>query len=315
MSAFLSIEDLLVRHNSVYAIPINISDADRLMAFSLTIRYDSTVFSSPSFGDLITTGSLTTELSLTVNDSVLGLVTISGSGVEPLDAGKGSLATLNLQVRTDATLGSTQIQLISASLNEDNIAASLSNPEIIVLSELKSIESTNSIKYRKNVSTYNLENPVITEDITFNTIIVGTKKKDTITGSSQGEILTGFKGKDILIGGGGADGFLFTGSNSQIDFGLKKAYKIKDFKPDEGDSMLIEKELFGNRKSISFKAVSGKEQTKKAMQRTSKLFVYDDIRGRLYLNENGRNKGWGDGGLFAVLEGAPELGVDNFTIV
>ena len=77
----------------------------------------------------------------------------------------------------------------------------------------------------------------------------------------------------------------------------------------------IEKELFGNRKSISFKAVSGKKQTKKAMQRTSKLFVYDDIRGRLYLNENGRDKGWGDGGLFAVLEGAPELGVDNFTII
>ena len=118
-----------------------------------------------------------------------------------------------------------------------------------------------------------------------------------------------------MIGGGGADGFLFMNSKSQIAFGQKKAYKIKDFEPDEGDSMLIEKGLFGNKKRISLKAVSGKRQTKKAMKRTGKTFIYDDIKGHLYYNENGKNKGCGDGGLFAVLEGAPELGADNFRIV
>ena len=28
-----------------------------------------------------------------------------------------------------------------------------------------------------------------------------------------------------------------------------------------------------------------------------------------------KEKGWGDGGLFAKLQGAPELGADDFTIV
>ena len=210
MSTLLSIEDLLVRQNSVYAIPINISDADRLMAFSLTISYDSTVFSSPSFGDLITSGSLTTELSLTVNDSVLGLVTISGSGVEPMDAGKGSLATLNLQVRTDATLGSTQIQLISASLNEDNIAASLSIPEIIVLSELKSIESTNSIKYYEAPATANE--------------IIGTNKRNKLKGTRDADLIIGKKGRDRLYGFQGND--YFDGGNGKD---IIKGSKGKDY--------------------------------------------------------------------------------------
>ena len=42
--------------------------------------------------------------------------------------------------------------------------------------------------------------------------------------------------------------------------------------------------------------------------------MYDDKKGLLYFNENGKQKGWGDGGLFARL-GAPELGADDFTVV
>ena len=57
-----------------------------------------------------------------------------------------------------------------------------------------------------------------------------------------------------------------------------------------------------------------KNKVKKAAK-SQNDFVYDSKKGLLYFNENGKQKGWGDGGLFAKLQGAPELGADDFTIV
>ena len=59
-------------------------------------------------------------------------------------------------------------------------------------------------------------------------------------------------------------------------------------------------------------------KTKKELKTSSKGiedFVYDEKKGLLYFNENGKEKGWGDGGLFVKLQGAPELGTNDFTIV
>ena len=50
-------------------------------------------------------------------------------------------------------------------------------------------------------------------------------------------------------------------------------------------------------------------------KRSKNHFIYDDRKGFLYFNDNGKKLGWGDGGLFAKLQGAPELGAENFTIV
>ena len=95
---------------------------------------------------------------------------------------------------------------------------------------------------------------------------------------------------------------------------MNKADKIKDFDSDEGDSILVDKDVFGLRKKIKLKVVAGNKSSKKAA-RSKKDFVYDDKKGLLYFNENGKQIGWGDGGLFAKLLGAPELGADDFTIV
>ena len=43
--------------------------------------------------------------------------------------------------------------------------------------------------------------------------------------------------------------------------------------------------------------------------------VYDESKGKLFLNENGTAKGWGKkkvGGLLATFKGKPELSADNF---
>ena len=44
-------------------------------------------------------------------------------------------------------------------------------------------------------------------------------------------------------------------------------------------------------------------------------FVYNEQRGLLYFNENGKQNGWGDGGLLVKLQGAPELNASDFTVV
>ena len=138
----------------------------------------------------------------------------------------------------------------------------------------------------------------------------GTEKKDKITGSLKGEILSGGKGKDVLKGGDGADGFLF----QNADFGKKEVDQIKDFNDDEGDSIIINKKIFEVGKKISLKSVSGKKALKKALA-SNKEFVYDEKKGFLYFNENGEEKGWGDGGLFVKLQGAPELVTTDFMII
>ena len=117
-------------------------------------------------------------------------------------------------------------------------------------------------------------------------------------------------GKDVLKGGKGADGFLFQESTG---FGSKQADIIKDFYPKGGDLILVDQDVFGLGKQIKLKSYGSKNKVKKAAK-SKNDFVYDDKKGLLYFNENGKQKGWGDGGLFAKLQGAPELGVDDFTI-
>ena len=59
--------------------------------------------------------------------------------------------------------------------------------------------------------------------------------------------------------------------------------------------------------------MKGKKSTKAS--KTDITFIYDNKKGHLFYNENGNKKGFGDGGLFVTLKGAPELGVSDFTIV
>jgi hypothetical protein len=53
-------------------------------------------------------------------------------------------------------------------------------------------------------------------------------------------------------------------------------------------------------KNIKLKVVTGKKSSKKAA-RSKMDFVYDGKKLLLYFNENGKEEGWGDGGLFAKL--------------
>ena len=88
---------------------------------------------------------------------------------------------------------------------------------------------------------------------------------------------------------------------------------MTDFDPNEGDKLAISQDVFVGVSRIKLKAVTGKKEAKQA-GRSKKNFVYDDKKGMLYYDANGKKDGWGDGGEFARLSGAPELGKNDFII-
>ena len=64
----------------------------------------------------------------------------------------------------------------------------------------------------------------------------------------------------------------------------------------------------------SFAIASSKKELK-ALMKSDAAVVYDEKKGKLYLNDNGTAKGWGAkkvGGLIAKFKGKPELSADHF---
>ena len=64
----------------------------------------------------------------------------------------------------------------------------------------------------------------------------------------------------------------------------------------------------------SFAIASSKKKLKQLMKSDADV-VYDESKGKLFLNDNGTAKGWGKkkvGGLLAKFTGKPELSADNF---
>ncbi|WP_353291977.1 SBBP repeat-containing protein [Synechococcus sp. M16CYN] len=173
------------------------------------------------------------------------------------------------------------------------------------------VQSINNLPMVDEISNYELREAVIIRNQVVSNIILGTSKKDIITGTQDAEILVGCLNKDQLEGKGGGDGFLF---HKRDDFGKSKKDNIVDFDPTEGDSILIDGDVYGVSSAFDFEAVENKKSAKQ-VAKTSVDFIYNEKNGNLYFNENGASKGWGDGGFFAKLIGAPELGASDFTIV
>lgn len=92
-----------------------------------------------------------------------------------------------------------------------------------------------------------------------------------------------------------------------LEFNAKKPSKVKAVDPDASYS--VEGTDGG-----SFAIASTKKELKQLMKSDAEV-VYDESKGKLYLNDNGTAKGWGEkkvGGLLAKFKGKPELTADNF---
>ena len=94
-----------------------------------------------------------------------------------------------------------------------------------------------------------------------------------------------------------------------LELPIGKVSKVKDH---HGDAIYSVDELGAFDGSFAI-ATSKKEL--KALMKSDADVVYDESKGKLYLNDNGTAKGWGAkkvGGLIARFKGKPELSVDHF---
>ncbi len=88
------------------------------------------------------------------------------------------------------------------------------------------------------------------------------------------------------------------------------ADKITNFNSST-ETLEIDAESFDITGSATFAAGKNKKVVKKKLSKQDFDFLYDQKKGGLYFNENGSDKGFGEGGIIAILKGAPDLTSDN----
>ena len=97
---------------------------------------------------------------------------------------------------------------------------------------------------------------------------------------------------------------------------FKKNYadKITNFNPST-DTLEIDTDSFGIDSSATFAAGKNKRAVKKKLAKQDFDLLYDEKKGGLYFNENGSDKGFGDGGIIAILKGDPDLILGNLEFI
>ena len=82
-------------------------------------------------------------------------------------------------------------------------------------------------------------------------------------------------------------------------FNKKSVDKITNFNPST-DTLEIDTDSFGIDSSATFASGKNKKAVKKKLAKQDFDFLYDEKKGGLYFNENGVDKGFGDGGIIAI---------------
>ena len=101
---------------------------------------------------------------------------------------------------------------------------------------------------------------------------------------------------------------------SPTKFNKKSADKITSFNP-ETDTLEIDTDSFGIDSSATFASGKNKKAVNKKLAMQDFDFLYDQKKGGLYFNENGAEKSFGDGGIIAILKGAPDLTSTNLEFI
>ena len=97
-------------------------------------------------------------------------------------------------------------------------------------------------------------------------------------------------------------------------FNKKFIDKITNFQP-TNNTLAIDSDGFGIDSAPTFAVGKNKKVVKRQLAKLDIDFLYDQKKGWLYFNENGTEKGFGDGGIIAILKGAPELTSDNLEFI
>ena len=97
-------------------------------------------------------------------------------------------------------------------------------------------------------------------------------------------------------------------------FKAKKVDKIMNFNS-IADILEVASDSFLVDITATFASGKNQKEVKSVLAKQDFDFLYDQKKGGLYFNENGADKGFGDGGIIAILKGAPDLNSDNLEFV
>ncbi len=160
--------------------------------------------------------------------------------------------------------------------------------------------------------------------------ITGNNKNNLLRGLEGDDILDGRKGRDRLNGGANDDNLTGGKGKDRFEFDSNFAFSlddlgvdtITDFQSRQKDNIVLSKTTFNVLESelgSGFSVLA--EFESKAFNNISDVgeseafIVYDKNTGELFYNPNGSEVGFGEGGAFAILEGAPGLKATDFVIV
>ncbi|MDZ8257336.1 hypothetical protein [Nostoc sp. ChiQUE01b] len=155
-----------------------------------------------------------------------------------------------------------------------------------------------------------------------NDLLRGGSGDDILIGGEGDDILIGGFGNNILIGGVGSDRFLYNTDGAfalttvGVDAMSTTGYAYADFKHSQGDKIILDKTTFSAISSTvgtGFSNASDFKITSLGAASTAKI-IYDAVSGQLFYNQNGSAAGFGNGGLFATLTGAPTLSGSDFVV-
>ncbi|MEH2072511.1 MAG: hypothetical protein V7K47_30910 [Nostoc sp.] len=148
-----------------------------------------------------------------------------------------------------------------------------------------------------------------------NDSIDGLSGNDSLRGGTGNDTLIGGAGDDLLTGGGGVDSFLYN-TNADFNSATIGIDTITDFNHSQNDKIVLDKTTFSAITSAAgtgFTNASDFEITSLGAL-SSAVIVYDSVSGQLFYNPNGSAVGFGTGGLFATLTGAPTLTASDFLL-
>ncbi|MEH2259884.1 calcium-binding protein [Nostoc sp.] len=244
------------------------------------------------------------------------------------DTSNTKVTLQNFKLENLDNLPASDSKLAIANILFDNQTSVVDSFDVLdANSNLRSIFNKNTVTFfndlNNNISGFDNSNDVINgqggDDIidgnSGNDYLRGGTGNDTLIGSAGNDTLVGGAGNDILTGGAGADIFLyninaaFNGSAIGVDI-------LSDFKSLEGDKILLDKTTFSaiaSTPGTGFSNASDFKITSSAETSTAKI-VYDPVSGQLFYNQNGSAAGFGSGGLFATLIGAPTLTASDFVL-
>ncbi|MEH2355530.1 choice-of-anchor D domain-containing protein [Nostoc sp.] len=242
----------------------------------------------------------------------------------------------NLEVNF-GNVANTKVTLQNFKLeNLDNLAASTTRPAIgnIIFDGEASVTKSFDVIAANSTQTYistantvtflNDLNNNISGFYSSNDVINGQGGNDTINGSGGDDLLRGGNGNDLLIGGQGndtlvggvgADSFLYD-TNSIFNSTVVGIDTIADFNRSSGDKIRLDKTTFTAITSVVGTGFSNASdfQISSLGALSNAVIVYDQMTGQLLYNQNGSVAGFGSGGQFAQLTGAPNVTASDFII-